>query len=623
MKVRAQHEIGPDVISGLSEMSWSFAQYVNSRVPQGRLPRPNWAPGRLLKSDERSMPPLGLPRKTISLCPKCNQESVAEVLSGRKALAAFTNSPGLIEAEILEEAGRVLMRKVCDSHGPFEDVLSSDIDFFHRMEKLYPGRDFDCTDDDCVHNHGPLRIRYGRGVYLVVDLTNRCDMKCTPCFMDANHVNYVHELDLEQVKAIFRRALSIRPRREINVLFSGGEPTLYPHFLQAVQYAYSLGFKRLHVATNGIRFAQEKDFARRAREAGLHGVFLQFDGTTPEKNAHRGVGNLLEVKTAAIENIADAGMLTTVQSTVINGVNNDGVGDIVGFAIKNIDKIRNVVFQPISFAGRDANVDDEDRYRRRYTTAHLAHDLQTQLNREWQPLRDWFPIAAWSSISRLLELMQSESAEWGPVSTETHPNWMIASSLVVNRKTKSWAPITSFFDFEQFMDDAQLIRDSARGKTATAVQMHLSAVRNFSVRKAPHGFGLNDLSSLMEECFSRIQTQARAQSAAGDWALLNVFGMWFQDLFNYDVNAAESSGTPVATEEGEISFCAYNSANWRKVVEHAHRTASLSEWIGKYGRHPIYANGKSVPLDTNPTNCAHTADPMSARAIVKGDVLAK
>jgi len=601
MKARVQHEIGCGVMSKFADMSWNFAQYLNSKLPAGSPLCPDWAPGRLLRSNERSMPPLGLPRKTISLCPRCNQESVGEVLNGQKPLAAFTNNPGLIDAQILEEAGCVLMRKVCDRHGPFEDVVSSDVDFFLRMEKLYPGRDFGCTDDENIHHHGPLSTRYGRGAYVIVDLTNRCNMKCTPCFMDANGVDYVHEIELENVKGILQRALSFRPRREINVLFSGGEPTLYPYFLEAVRYAYSLGFKRLHVATNGIRFAQDKDFAIQARDAGLHGVFLQVDGTTNEKNEHRGVANLFDVKTAAIENIANAGMLTTLQSTVINGLNNDGVGAIVDFAIKNIDKIRNIVFQPLMFAGRDADVNDDDRYRRRYTLAHLAYDLQAQLSPDWEPLRDWFPTAAWSSISRLMELMQPETAERGPVSPEAHPNWMVASALVVNRRTKEWAPVTSFFDFERFMGDAQVIRDSARGKTATALQLKLSALRNFNVRKAPPGFRPSDLTSLMQECFSRMEassaTQASIEPANGSWALLIVNGMWFQDLFNYDIEAAQIAAIPVATELGEISFCAYNSGNWRKIVEHMNRTASLSEWIRAHGRHKIYANGQPVQVE--------------------------
>jgi hypothetical protein len=37
---------------------------------------------------------------------------------------------------------RVLMRKICQIHGPFEDVLATDAAFFRRMERLYPGPDF-------------------------------------------------------------------------------------------------------------------------------------------------------------------------------------------------------------------------------------------------------------------------------------------------------------------------------------------------------------------------------------------------------------------------------------------------------------------------------------------------
>ena len=154
-------ELGSKAFPSFSDILWNLTDYINSRVPAGTLSTPNWAPGRLLKSCERSMPPLGLPRKTTSLCPKCNQEAAFDVLCEAKGQSDFADDPGLIEAEILEEAGRVLMRKVCRRHGPFEDVLCSDVNFFKRMESLYPGRDFICTEDEQVHNHGRLSIRYG------------------------------------------------------------------------------------------------------------------------------------------------------------------------------------------------------------------------------------------------------------------------------------------------------------------------------------------------------------------------------------------------------------------------------------------------------------------------------
>ena len=143
---------------------------------------------------------------------------------------------------------------------------------------------------------------------MIVDLTNRCNMVCSPCYMDANATSFVHELDMQDVRDLFARATSFKPQREINVLFSGGEATLSPIFLEAVRHAKSMGFHRLHVATNGILFAQDRDFAVQAKAAGLHAVYLQFDGITEAKNSHRGIGNYMEVRRRALDSIAAAGM---------------------------------------------------------------------------------------------------------------------------------------------------------------------------------------------------------------------------------------------------------------------------------------------------------------------------
>jgi len=193
--------------------------------------------------------------------------------------------------------------------------------------------------------------------------------------MDANQLAHVYEPDLREIKALLDHALTVEPKRDFNILFTGGEPTISPHFLEAVEYASKIGLKRLHVATNGIRFAEDASFAPEARAAGLHGVFLQIDGMTEEKNAHRGIANYLDVKLKAIENIAAAGMRVTLQVTVINGVNDDALGPIVEFAAKNSERIFGVVFQPIMFSGRDEEIDDETRYRKWYIISQLASDL--------------------------------------------------------------------------------------------------------------------------------------------------------------------------------------------------------------------------------------------------------
>jgi 7,8-dihydro-6-hydroxymethylpterin dimethyltransferase len=590
-----------DSVCQAAKVIWNVLRPINRALPEGRLPSPRWAPGPLLKRKQRGQIETGVPRRTFSLCPDCNREAIDAFLRGERDVAEFRDNPGIVEAEIVEEGNRILMRKSCPRHGPFEDTLSNHPDFFRKMESLAFGRDFECVGDGPVHNHGPNSIRSGRGSYLIVDLTNRCNMMCSPCFMDANAASYVHELGLEQVKTLFDNATSFRPQREINVLFSGGEPTLSPIFFEALRHAKRMGFERLHVATNGLRFAASPEFAAQAKAAGLHGVYLQCDGVSEEKNRHRGLGNYMEVKRKALENIAASGMQTTLQVTVVNGLNNDGVGDIVRFAVQNLDKIHGVLFQPVMFTGRDERIPAEERYARRYPLSQLTYDLQEQSGFDWQPLRDWFPVSTYGIFAHLCDVLNPR-AELGSLFVDSHPDHGIFSPLLIDTRRQEVVPIPVFFNLEQFTRDLVEITDSARGPAATKALATLSLLRNFDSRKAPAGFGLEQFRGLLEDGFYRVAGSGadwseKAYSCRGRFRIMASGAMWFQDAFNYDFAALASSSTPVATQEGEISFSAYNASGWRKVVERQSQTVSLGEWYRTRGRQEIYAHGKKVNLE--------------------------
>ena len=73
--------------------------------------------------------------------------------------------------------------------------------------------------------------------------------------------------------------------------------------------------------------------------------------------------------------------------------------------------------------------------------------------------------------------------------------------------------------------------------------------------------------------------------------------MWFQDLFNYDFRRTEMCIIPYATQQGEISFCAYNTGiGWRKIIENMYKNATVAEWYKTHGKHEIYARGRSVEM---------------------------
>ena len=183
------------------------------------------------------------------------------ILSGRRSVETLVNEHvGEIKAHIVERDGKVLIEKSCPIHGRFVDTLAINPAFLRRLESLFPGRDFPAVTET-LHNHGTSSIKYGRGAVLTIDLTNRCNMMCDPCFMDANQVGYVHELTMPEVEKLLDDAVSIKPRRQMSVQFSGGEPTISPLFLDAIRYARKVGYFSVQAATNGIRFAQDPDFA--------------------------------------------------------------------------------------------------------------------------------------------------------------------------------------------------------------------------------------------------------------------------------------------------------------------------------------------------------------------------
>ena len=588
---------GVNWLQTVGDLAWKTFQAINTRLPEGGSRTPDWAPGPLPKSRERSRPPLGYPRETDSLCPRCVIEARQEILAGKRDVSELVNGHiGEIKAQLYEENNQVRIRKTCQRHGTFEDLLSIDADFSRQIEDRFPGRDYRAWGDQLIHRHGTSSIKYGRGAVLTLDLTNRCNMMCNPCFMDANQVGYVHELTLEDIHKILDDSISFKPRRQMSVQFSGGEPTLSPHFLAACAYAKKVGYKMVQAATNGLRFALEPDFAARAKEAGFDMAYLQFDGFTNEANAHRHISNLFDVRWTAIENMHKAGIKITPVVTIVNGLNNENVGPIVDFCMKHHDKLGGPAFQPVSFTGRDEEISDADRHRQRYTTSHLAHDLARHTGGRLDPMRDWFPLGSGGAIAALADHLRGPDEPFGQLSCSCHPNCGAATILIINSETGAWAPVTSFFDLDGFMKDIDVIIDTARGRSVSLTQVGLSFLRHFDQGKAPKGFTPRNLLKLFGLKLAPEKKKEWVGRSQG-WEFMWIASMWFQDLWTYDFRRTEMCVIPYGTQEGEISFCAYNTGvGWRQVVENMHMVATTRDWFKEKGRHPIYAGDRPIPL---------------------------
>jgi hypothetical protein len=170
-------------------------------------------------------------------------------------------------------------------------------------------------------------------------------------------------------------------------------------------------------------------------------------------------------------------------------------------------------------------------------------------------------------------------------------------------------PVTAFLHGDQLAKDIAKVNDAARGKFLTVVGMALCLMKNYDPFQSPTHFKLMDLLRKFDKNFNATgknygkvgpdRTVEDVMKRRQDrWNFLFIAGMWFQDLFNYDFRRTEQCIIPYATQEGEISFCAYNTGvGWRNIIEKMHMTATLTKWYEEHGRHEIFAGGKKVNME--------------------------
>src|SRR5690606_20405306 len=164
------------------------------------------------------------------------------------------------------------------------------------------------------------------------------------------------------------------------------------------------GFSHTQIATNGIKLAKNPDLARELKEAGLNTVYLQFDGVTEKPYIKNRGRNLLPTKLEAIENCRKADLGIVLVPTLVKGTNHDQVGDIIKFAADNIDIIRGVVFQPVSFAGRTPSEEVE---KQRITVSDFEELVEEQTDSKIK-VEDFYPASSVFPVSEFIEAIEGE-----------------------------------------------------------------------------------------------------------------------------------------------------------------------------------------------------------------------
>lgn len=265
-----------------------------------------------------------------------------------------------IDAKIVFEASNVYMLKSCPEHGFQKVLIATDIDYYKNIRNYnkpseIPLRFNTATHYGCPYDCGLCADHEQHGCLTIVEITDRCNLSCPTCYaMSSPH--YGRHRTPEEVEAMLDAIVANEGEPDV-VQISGGEPTIHPHFFAILDIAKTKPIKHLMVNTNGIRIAKDFEFAKRlSTYMPDFEIYLQWDSFKPEVLEKLRGKDLTNIRMQALEHLNKLNLSTTLVVTLQKGANDDEVGKIIDFAIKQ-PCVRGVTFQPTQIAGRTQNFD--------------------------------------------------------------------------------------------------------------------------------------------------------------------------------------------------------------------------------------------------------------------------
>ena len=394
----------------------------------------------------------------------------------------------------------VWMTKHCEQHGEFQDLISTDAGDYLRAERFSqkgPGvqNPISYTDGECPTRCGLCFDHESKTVLAIIDVTNRCNMKCPVCFANAGAAGYVYEPTIEQIDRMLDAAANVNFPKGIHAIqLSGGEPTVREDLPDIIRLIKRHGVNHIEVNTNGLKVGDPESgpaYLKALRDAGLSTLYLQFDGLTPdarlagrvpesdeEGRSMSGAGRkmLAEYYTDRQLNVArsarEAGFASIVLVvTLQRGVNDGQMGDIIRYAGENSDVVRCVNFQPVSMAGRM----DRNKIREvRITNADVVNGVEKQTGGQIKAT-DFYPIPVEVPLARYIELVRGKGEHYDRFSS--HHQCGRATLVYVDKKDGgvTFEPITRHMDPEKLY--SSLDSASSRGRVAGTLKGLCGVIR--------------------------------------------------------------------------------------------------------------------------------------------------
>ncbi len=477
--------------------------------------------------------------KTYSICPICKKKIVAE---------------------IVEENDKLVIIKKCDEHGTFKDIYWGDskIDFSNYKIDLN-----DNDNDNCPFSCGLCYGHKSDSILVNIDVTNRCNLNCPICFANANKTKIVYEPDLDTIKKILD---NLKKRGVRFIQFAGGEPTVRNDLFEIIKYAKDLGFLDIQLATNGIKL-KDIDYLKKLKDVGLNTIYLQFDGISEKPYIIARGKNLFPIKDKIIKNCREINFNGVVLvPTLVKGVNDNEIGDIINYAVNNFDVVRGINFQPVSFVGR---VEESIRLNGRITIPDFIKMVEEQTNGEILK-EDFYPVTIESYIALFVEKLTNKER---PKIT-CNPYCGVATYIFLDND--KIVPLPRFFNVDEFIEFLKENIDKIDGKLSKLKitgELLINIKKFIDFKYLPQSINIKELLNLI------------VGALKGDYSevvklhhkMILIGCMHFMDEYNFDIERVKRCCIHYALPDGKIiPFCSYNLI-YRDIYEKKY-SIPLDEW---------------------------------------------
>jgi 7,8-dihydro-6-hydroxymethylpterin dimethyltransferase len=283
-----------------------------------------------------------------------------------------------IPAMRVADGDRVLLKKRCPEHGPFEAVIWRGEPVYSSWSRpktpSHPKAPQTAVESGCPWDCGLCPEHRQQTCCTLLEVTQRCDLKCPVCFANAGN-DGSHDPDLHQVRRMYEALLAAGG--PYNVQLSGGEPTVRDDLPEVVSLGRAMGFDFIQLNSNGLRLAREPEYVKKLKAAGLSCVFLQFDGLEDEIHVKLRGMPLSQEKERAVAHCREHELGVILVPTLVPDVNVHQIGPIIDYAVNRLPGVRGVHFQPVSYLGRYSGLSQEQR---RLTIPEIITEIEKQTN---------------------------------------------------------------------------------------------------------------------------------------------------------------------------------------------------------------------------------------------------